>query len=55
MHTVTAPKNRNIVTGKMPTVGRGHQSHRGGAGHHGDRRLKRLKTRGTRFAEALRG
>lgn len=57
MHNVTAPKNTRVMTisGKAPTVGKGHQPHRGGGGKHGDRRLKRLNTRDSQFREALRG
>lgn len=35
-------------------IARGHQAHKSGAGTHGDRRLKRQKTRGDRLREALR-
>ncbi len=55
MHTVTAPKSKRIIlTIKTPTVGKGHNAHRGGAGNHGDRRLKRLTTRSTITREAMK-
>mgnify|MGYP001175518285 CR=1 FL=1 len=55
MHTVTAPKSKRIIlTIKTPTVGKGHAAHRGGAGQHGDRRLKRLTTRSTILRESFR-
>lgn len=48
MHTVTPPKNKKHVL-KLPPFDhmnrRGHRPHRGGAGSHGDRRLKRQRTR----------
>jgi len=57
MHAVTPPKDKkNII--KLPPqepwkVSRGHRPHRGGAGTHGDRRLKRLRTRGEQRRVAL--
>jgi hypothetical protein len=32
---------------------KGHQNHRSGAGHHGDRRTKRLKTRAAQIKAAM--
>ena len=53
MHQTTAPKSdRMTLVIKTPVVGKGHQAHRGGAGKHGDRRLKRLKTRRARYCAA---
>jgi hypothetical protein len=34
-------------------VSRGHRPHRGGSGRHGDRRLKRLRSRGDQRRAAL--
>lgn len=53
MHQTHAPKSdRMTLTIKTPTVGKGHQPHRSGSGKHGDRRLKRQKTRRARFCAA---
>lgn len=53
MHQTTAPKRDSMtLTIKTPTARKGHQAHRGGAGKHGDRRLKRQKTRRNQFCAA---
>jgi len=51
MHTVNMPDRRKHTTISLPKldpsrIARGHQPHRGGAGTHGDRRLRRLRSRG---------
>lgn len=54
MKTVTMPKkDSNVLTIPTPTARTGHQPHRSGSGKHGDRRLKRLKTRATRNRRAI--
>lgn len=58
MHTTTPIKSRNPTSIKLPPVdptkiARGHRPHRGGAGIHADRRLKRLRTRGDQRREAV--
>jgi hypothetical protein len=56
MHAVTPPKNDKHII-KLPpldhTIRRGHRPHRGGSGSHGDRRLKRLRSRGDNRRAAL--
>jgi len=51
MHTVNMPDKSNRTRITLATVDpwkvkRGHAAHRGGAGTHGDRRTKRLRSRG---------
>lgn len=58
MHTTTPIKNRRRTTITLPPIdptkiARGHRPHRGGSGVHGDRRLKRLKTRREQMREAV--
>jgi len=57
MHTVTQQKDKKNVV-KLPPfnpakVKRGHRPHRGGAGTHDDRRLKRLRSRGDQRRVAI--
>ena len=49
-YTVTTPNASNRTTIMLPPkrpwqISNGHRSHRGGSGTHGDRHLKRLRTR----------
>ena len=58
MHTTTPIKSRNRTTITIPPVDPtkiawGHRPHRGAAGVHGDRRTRRLRTRGERVREAV--
>jgi len=51
MHAVTPPKDKKHTRITLPSLypwraKRGHAAHRGGAGTHGDRRTKRVRTRG---------
>lgn len=60
MHTTKPIKSRRQTTITIPPVdptkiARGHRPHRGGAGVHADRRLKRLKTRAEQVREAVGG
>ncbi len=57
MHIITPPKT-NKHTLKLPPldptkVWRGYRPHRGGAGSHGDRRMKRQRTRGDQWRVAV--
>lgn len=59
MHAVTPPKDKKNVI-KLPPlepwkVKRGHRPHQGGAGTHGDRRMKRSRTRGDQKRVAMNG
>lgn len=59
MHAVTMPDRSKLTTIKLPPmvpwkVSRGHRPHRGGSGTHGDRRLKRLRSRGSQLRAAVR-
>lgn len=46
MHTVQPPKNNNnIVKGKLPKIGTGHASHRGGGGAHKHKSNRRIGNR----------
>jgi len=58
MHTVNMPdkskRTRITLVAVDPwKVRRGHAAHRGGAGTHGDRRTKRLRSRGDQRRVAL--
>jgi len=56
MHTVTMPKkdrNSFTITIDHSKVARGHQAHLSGAGKHGDRRTKRLRTRSAQRRAAM--
>jgi hypothetical protein len=49
-------KDKTTITIKTKPIwkaAKGHQTHRGGAGIHGDRRLGRLKTRGNKDQKAI--
>lgn len=55
--TATKQKSNRTTIKLPPTIPwklkRGHQSHRGGSGTHGDRRLRRLRTRADQRWAAL--
>ena len=51
MYAMTTKQKSTRTAIKLPPttpwkLKRGHRSHRGGSGTHGDRRLKRIRTRG---------
>jgi hypothetical protein len=57
MHAVPMPNKSKDMTIKLtplkPWVRRGHVAHRSGSGTHGDRRLKRLRSRGDQRRQAI--
>jgi len=59
MHTTTPIKSKTTRIVLLPLkpwkVSKGHHSHRGGAGNHGDRRMNRLRTRADQRRAALVG
>jgi len=58
MHTITMPDKLSRTRITLPPldaskVSRGHGPHRSGSGTHGDRRLKRLRSRGNERRAAM--
>lgn len=58
MHATTMPTKSNRTTITLPLlkpwqISMGHKVHRSGSGTHGDRRLKRLRTRADQRRAAL--
>jgi hypothetical protein len=47
MKMTNAKKDTLTIVVDPTKIARGHMAHRSGAGKHGDRRLKRLRTRST--------